>query len=207
MASPQSGLPNFRVSIPQPMIFWNALPRTALYEQVACVINKSEQGDAYRENPSEQTPLRAVPASTSSHNFYGQKPSFAEQKLVNKIFTGRPANFIEEISVASAQPCRARVGHRDDEENVDGREDWPTSLYDLSRNIYFDRFSGLSADAALRERFARRRIYYRDAHRAAGNREEPGVSNGGGEQRVAGEGEDSAFGWRGFRARIGDAFG
>src|SRR5882724_7296875 len=169
MASPQSGLPNFRVSIPQPMIFWNALPRTALYEQVACVINKSEQGDAYRENPLEQTPLRAVPASTSSHNFYGQKSSFAEQKLADKIFTGNSAQFAEEIRAEETFSFCAAMGRRDDEENVDGREDWPASLYDLSRNVYVDGFSGVSADAALRERFARRRIYYHDAHRTAGN--------------------------------------
>src|SRR5882724_8616734 len=163
MASPQSGLPNFRVSIPQPMIFWNALPRTALYEQVACVINKSEQGDAYRENPSEQTPLRAVPASTSSHNFYGQKPSFAEQKLADKIFTGNSAQFIDKIRADETFSYCAAMGRRDDEENVHRRKDWPASFHHVSRNIHVGRFSGLSADAALRERFARWRIYYRDA--------------------------------------------
>src|SRR5256885_9547357 len=206
MASPQSGLPNFRVSIPQPMIFWNALPRTALYEQVACVINKSEQGVAPGESV-EQTPHRVVPASTSSHNFYGQKPSFAEQELADKIFTGNSAQFIDKIRADETFSRRAAMGRRDDEENVDRREDWPASFHHLSRNIHVGRFSGVSADAALRKRFARRRIHHRDAHRAAGNREEPGVSDGGAEQRVASEGEDSAFGGGGFRARLGDAFG
>src|SRR5438477_12646994 len=109
MVAAQAGLPNFCFLFPQPMIFWNALPRTALCTLCACVINKSEQGDAYRETPSEQTPHRAVPASTSSHNFYGQKPSFAEQKL----------KFIEKIRADETFSYCAAVGRRDDEENVD----------------------------------------------------------------------------------------
>jgi len=44
--SAASALPNFCVSFPQPMIFWNALRWTSLYAQVACVINKTERGVA-----------------------------------------------------------------------------------------------------------------------------------------------------------------
>src|SRR5215475_11885596 len=44
--SAASALPNFCVSFPQPMIFWNARRWTSLYAQVACVINKTERGVA-----------------------------------------------------------------------------------------------------------------------------------------------------------------
>src|SRR5437762_9317858 len=124
MVAAQAGLRNFCILFPQPMIFWNALPRTALCTLCACVINKSEQGVAPGESV-EQTPHRAVPASASSHNFYGQKPSFAEQKL----------KFIEKIRADETFSYCAAVGRRDDEENVDRRKDRPTSLYDLSRDI------------------------------------------------------------------------
>src|SRR5579859_528323 len=204
MAAVQAGLPNFRDSFPQPMIFWNALRRTALCAQVACVINKTERGEASGDT-FEQTPDRAVPACASTHTFYGQKTSFAEQTFAEKILASQRAEFFWEIAAEKSDARGARVGGRDDEENVHRRKGGAALIYDLSRNIYRDGFSGVSADAALRERFARRRIHHRDAHRTAGNREEPSISDRGVEQRTASEGEDSAAGRRGFRARLGDA--
>src|SRR5947207_1324759 len=111
MVAAQAGLPNFCFLFPQPMIFWNALWRTALCTLCACVINKSEQGVAPGESV-EQTPHRVVPASTSSHNFYGQKPSLAEQKLADKIFTGNSAKFAEEIRADETFSYCAAVGGR-----------------------------------------------------------------------------------------------
>jgi hypothetical protein len=119
------------------MIFWNALPPTALYEQVACVINKTEQGVAPGETV-EQTPRSAVPAFASTHIAYGQKTPLAEQSFAEKSFDGRVAEHFQKIGVEEFISRRANLGGRNNEENVHRRKDRATAVHDVSRNIYFD---------------------------------------------------------------------
>src|SRR5215475_14730948 len=132
------------------MIFWNALPRTALYTHVACVINKREQGDDPGETV-EQTPLRAVPAPASTHTSYGQKTSPAEPELAEKIFAGYHAKNFRKICAEKVDAGSTAMGERDARENVGRRKDRPTAIRDVSRDIYFSGFGRVSADAALRK--------------------------------------------------------
>src|SRR5215470_19222370 len=128
IAPPQARLPNFCVSFPQPMIFWNALQRTSLCAQVACVINKDRAGRRIRENPCEQTPHRAVPALASNHTFYGQNASFAKPKLTEKIGKDSWAKSFREIPVEKADACGAAMGRRDDAQNVRRGKDRPAAF-------------------------------------------------------------------------------
>jgi len=95
------------------------------------------------------------------------------------------------------------MGRRDDEEKCPPTKKIGQLLFTTYHGTFTsDGFGSVSADAALRERFARRRIHYRDAHRALWeSRRARAYPNGCAEQRVAGEGEDSAFGWRGIFER------
>src|SRR5215470_12069055 len=130
IAPPQARLPNFCVSFPQPMIFWNALQRTSLCAQVACVINKDRAGRRIRENPCEQTPHRAVPALASNHTFYGQNASFAESKLAEKIPKRCRPKSLREISPEKVDARGAAVGRSHDAQNVGRRKDRPAAFYD-----------------------------------------------------------------------------
>src|SRR5215470_1117567 len=128
IAPPQARLPNFCVSFPQPMIFWNALQRTSLCAQVACVINKDRAGRRIRENPCEQTPHRAVPALASNHTLYGQNASFAESKLAEKIRKRRHAKPFREIAAKKADARCTAMGQRDDAQNVRRRKNRPAAF-------------------------------------------------------------------------------
>src|SRR5438128_2316126 len=137
--------------------------------RACCVCYQQVRAGRASGETFEQTPLRVVPALASNYIFYGQKSSLAEPKFAKKIFTGRLANFFVKIRAEEIDSGCAALGGCDAEENVHRRKNRAASFHHVSRNFYFDGFAGVSADAALRERFACGRIHHRHAYWAAGN--------------------------------------
>src|SRR5882672_1606642 len=102
---------------------------------------------------------------------------------------------------------RGRLGGNHAAQDERRRKDWAASFHHLSRKFCGHGHGGLPAGPARCERSPRGRVYQHHARIVAGDREKPGVSDGGAEQPAPGEVEVAAAGWRGFRARHGDATG
>src|SRR6266704_2151563 len=102
---------------------------------------------------------------------------------------------------------RKRLGGIHSAQHERRGKDRPAPFHHLSRKLYREGRARVPADPARRERFARRRIHRHHAWIAAGNCEEPGISDGGADQPDAGEVQTAAAGGRGFRTWHGDAPG
>ena len=190
------------------MIFWNVSRACRLWRQSACAIYKARACTARKNSTSDEVPPR--PRSSllivTHYISYGLYRAHPNQSLAGKeIRTPKPAprsktSGPRALSAANKQWVEATLRKMTDDEKIG----------QLLFTTYHGSFTATDAaaytqDDARCRRSARRRIHQRHADVAAGHHQEPGLSDRGAHQSVAGPLKIAAADRRGFRTRLGHA--
>src|SRR5579863_137828 len=96
---------------------------------------------------ADDTPRSFMPALASVHFIYGRKNTKSEPRCSGEATEACAASQADQRLAPASSSCPG-MGEQHDAAHDRGRKNRPAALYDLSRDLYFDRFARLRAGFA-----------------------------------------------------------